>query len=98
MEPEVSPPHARNSALLTIDMQRDFGLPSSPAHVPGTLDATARMRRIVEGFRRAHRPIVHMVRLYLSDGSNADLPVGPTWRPGTSWCARGPRVRSSWTN
>jgi len=74
MDSEVSPPNARTSALLTIDMQRDFGLLSSPAHVPGTLDVAARMRMVVEAFRSAHRPIVHMVRLYLPDGSNAELP------------------------
>jgi nicotinamidase-related amidase len=61
-------------ALLTIDMQRDFGLPSSPAHIPGTLEAAARTRDLVEAFRLAHRPIVHVIRLYLPDGSNAEPP------------------------
>jgi nicotinamidase-related amidase len=31
------------------------------------------MARLIEGFRAAGRPIAHMVRLYLSDGSNVDL-------------------------
>jgi nicotinamidase-related amidase len=55
-------------------MQRDFALPSSPAHIPGTLEAAERIGTLLQAFRSANRPIVHMVRLYLPDGSNADLP------------------------
>jgi nicotinamidase-related amidase len=66
------PPTPGRSALLTIDVQRDFSLPSSPTHVPGTMDAVSRMRVLLDAFRSAGRPIVHMVRLYLPDGSNAE--------------------------
>src|SRR6266498_1913478 len=62
------------SALLTIDMQRDFALSSSPAYIPGTLEVAGRIGTLVQAFRSANQPIVHMVRLYLPDGSNADLP------------------------
>jgi nicotinamidase-related amidase len=31
------------------------------------------MRELVETFRRARRPVIHVVRLYKPDGSNADL-------------------------
>lgn len=31
------------------------------------------MRRVVEAYRQQGLPIVHVVRLYLADGSNADL-------------------------
>jgi nicotinamidase-related amidase len=70
----VPSPESGRSALLTIDMQRDFALPSSPAHIPGTLEVAGRIGTLVQAFRSAHRPIVHMLRLYLPDGSNADLP------------------------
>lgn len=66
-------PRAGGFVLLTIDMQRDFALPSSPAHVPGTVEAAEQTRTLVKEFRSAGRPIVHMVRLYLPDGSNAEL-------------------------
>jgi nicotinamidase-related amidase len=66
-------PNAERSALLTIDVQRDFSLPSSPSHVPGTMEAVSRMKVLVDAFRSADRPIVHVVRLYLPDGSNAEL-------------------------
>ena len=62
-----------NAALLTIDVQRDFALPGAPAEIPGTAKAAPRMGRLAGAFRRAGRPIVHVVRLYLPDGSNADL-------------------------
>jgi nicotinamidase-related amidase len=62
-----------NAALLTIDVQRDFALPGAPAEIPGTAEAAPRMGRLAGAFRRAGRPILHVVRLYLPDGSNADL-------------------------
>lgn len=62
-----------SAALLTIDVQRDFALPEAVAEIPGTAEAAPRMGRLVEAFRRAGRPVIHVVRLYLPDGSNADL-------------------------
>jgi nicotinamidase-related amidase len=66
-------PRAGGFALLTIDMQGDFALPSSPAHIPGTAEVAEQTKTLVKAFRSAGRPIVHMVRLYLPDGSNAEL-------------------------
>jgi nicotinamidase-related amidase len=71
MRPDPSP---ETAALLTIDVQCDFALPSSPAHIPGTLEAAQRIGPVADEFRAANRSIVHMVRLYLPDGSNAELP------------------------
>jgi nicotinamidase-related amidase len=71
MRPDGS---SQAAALLTIDVQRDFALPSSPAHIPGTLEAAGQIGTLVQAFRSKGLPIVHMVRLYLPDGSNADLP------------------------
>jgi nicotinamidase-related amidase len=76
------------AALLTIDMQFDFALPSSPSHIPDTLQAAQRIRPLVGEFRTANRPIVHMVRLYLPDGSNAEQPRRGFLEAGTSSCAR----------
>ena len=66
-------PNPEKSALLTIDVQRDFSLPGAPAEVAGTLDAVPNMRRLVRAFRERGRPVFHIVRLYLPDGSNTDL-------------------------
>ncbi|MEV4216888.1 isochorismatase family cysteine hydrolase [Nonomuraea sp. NPDC049725] len=61
-------PEFSRSALITIDLQRDF-----VADVDGTAEVLPAVRRLTDVFREAGRPIVHIVRLYLPDGSNADL-------------------------
>jgi|SRR5947209_15531972 len=60
------------SALITIDTQRDV-LDGQPLEIPGTTAALPAIQRLLEAFRRAQAPIVHIVRLYRSDGSNVDL-------------------------
>ena len=65
-------PRAASAALLTIDVQRDFTEPDGAATIPGTADAVPAMRRLVEGFRGADRPVVHAVRLYRPDASTVD--------------------------
>lgn len=66
-------PDWSNAALITVDVQRDFSLPGALAEIAGTAEAAPRMETVVRAFRRAGLPIVHVVRLYLPDGSNADL-------------------------
>jgi nicotinamidase-related amidase len=66
-------PYARSAALISIDVQEDFTRPDAPLPIPGTTERLGHMRRLLQAFRRAGRPIVHVVRLYLPDGSNADL-------------------------
>lgn len=82
-------PHFGSAALLTIDVQADT-LDGAPLEVPGTSTAAPRIAVLCQAFRSAALPIVHMVRLYLADGSNAepvrkDLVTGttPILRPGT---------------
>ncbi|MEU1507400.1 cysteine hydrolase [Kitasatospora sp. NPDC005748] len=65
-------PHPASSALVTIDLQRDF-LSESPYGIPGTTEVLPQVRRTVEAFRAAGRPVVHVVRLYEKGGGNADL-------------------------
>ncbi len=60
-------------ALLTIDVQQDFTLPGAPAEIPGTMAAVPNIQRLLQAFRTHHKPIIHVVRLYLSDGSNVDI-------------------------
>jgi nicotinamidase-related amidase len=59
------------SALITIDVQRDF-LDGQPFEISGTSAALPAMRRLVELFRRKAHPIIHVVRLYRADGSNVE--------------------------
>lgn len=66
-------PDRKHAALLTIDTQRDFTYQEGSATIPGTDEAAAVMQRVTQRFREQNSPIVHVVRLYRSDGSNADL-------------------------
>ena len=66
-------PDIVHSALLVIDVQRDFTLNGAPAEIPGTLQAVPYIKSLVKEYRRLAYPIIHVVRLYNSDGSNVDL-------------------------
>jgi nicotinamidase-related amidase len=70
-DPYTSPDFA-SVALITIDTQRD-ALDGGPLEVAGTSAVLPEMRALVDGFRAARRPIVHIVRLYQLDGKNVDL-------------------------
>ena len=59
-------------ALITIDTQCDV-LDGQSLEIPGTSAILPAMTLLLDAFRRANRPIVHIVRLYQSDGSNVDL-------------------------
>ena len=87
-----------NAALITIDTQCDT-LDGAPLEIPGTSDALPNIERLCQTFRHAQRPIIHVVRLYLADGSNAEpcrraLVQGDTavLRPGTSGRSLAPGV------
>jgi len=60
-------------ALITVDVQNDFVLPGAPAEMPGACQMIPKVVQLIEAFRRAQRPVIHVVRLYLPDGSNVDL-------------------------
>jgi nicotinamidase-related amidase len=65
-------PDFARTALITIDTQRDV-LDGGPLEIPGTSAILPNMQRLLTAFRRHGRPIVHMVRIYKTDGSNVDL-------------------------
>lgn len=69
---EWTRPDPFRMALLTIDVQREF-LPGFPSGRPDNANAVPAAAEIVRAFRNAGRPVIHIVRLYLPDGSNADL-------------------------
>jgi nicotinamidase-related amidase len=65
-------PDYDRAALITIDVQRDCTLPGAPLEIPGTIDLLPKMQKLVQAFRATQKPIIHVVRLYLADGSNTD--------------------------
>jgi nicotinamidase-related amidase len=66
-------PRSGSAALVLIDVQRDFYADDAPLPIEGTKTAIPAMARLTTEFRDRALPIVHVVRLYRADGSNADL-------------------------
>lgn len=66
-------PQFESSALITIDMQNDFCLAHGASPIPGTLPIIPHLVALLKVYRERELPIVHVVRLYLRDGSNAEL-------------------------
>ncbi len=69
---DYTAPDYNRVALITIDVQHDCTLPGAPLEIPGTIDVLPKMQKLVRAFRAAQKPTIHVVRLYLADGSNAD--------------------------
>jgi nicotinamidase-related amidase len=65
-------PRPGSAALVLIDVQRDTYADSAPMLIEGTREAIPAMAELATAFRRRHLPIVHVIRLYKPDGSNAD--------------------------
>lgn len=69
--PDYLSPDLERIALVSIDVQCDL-LDGREHEIAGTSDAAAVAAGLGAAFRRAGAPIVHVVRLYRPDGSNAD--------------------------
>jgi nicotinamidase-related amidase len=70
---DYTQPDITHSALLTIDVQNDFTMPGAPAEIGGTYQLLPILHTIADAYRYAKLPVIHVVRLYLPDGSNAEL-------------------------
>lgn len=69
---DYTSPDLARSALVLIDVQNDFT--SGAAQVAGTAELLGTMAQLVAAYRAAHRPVVHVVRLYVPGGSDVDPP------------------------
>lgn len=65
-------PDFSSVALVTIDTQVDM-LDGQPLEIAGTSAAVPHIAALAAAFRETGRLIVHIVRLYRTDGSNVDL-------------------------
>ena len=84
----TSPEWAR-SALLVIDMQNDFVLSDGASPVPGTAEILDRLAGLVDAFRRAGRPVVHVIRLYPPGSADVDPPRRGSVEAGARFVAPG---------
>jgi len=61
------------SALLIIDMQKDFATSNGKAYIDGTEEIVPNLVTLANIFRRQGKDVIHIIRLYHPDGSNAEL-------------------------
>jgi nicotinamidase-related amidase len=73
MSDPYTQPLPGSAALVLIDVQRDFYADDAPLPIEGTRAAIPAMSWLATGFRDRALPIVHVVRLYRPDGSNAEM-------------------------
>lgn len=66
-------PDWENAALLTIDVQKCFTLPGACVEISGTWEVIPKIQQLLQAFRQSNKPIIHVIRIYLPDGSNVDL-------------------------
>jgi nicotinamidase-related amidase len=69
LDPHITP-QLDHSALLVIDTQVDF-VDGGAFPVPGTTQVVPAITRLIQAYRTAQLPIVHVIRLY--DGADVDL-------------------------
>jgi nicotinamidase-related amidase len=96
LDPHITPQLDR-SALLVIDTQVDF-VDGGAFPVPGTTRVVPAINRLIQAYRAAQLPIVHVIRLY--DGDDVDLARrtliasgAPIARPGTAGSQIVPELR-----
>lgn len=59
-------------ALPVIDTQNDFGTPEGAHPMPDLETVIPEIITVFDIFRRASKPIIHIVRPYETDGKNVD--------------------------
>ena len=61
-------------ALIIIDMQNDFVLPSSPFHVAGAQKTIPSVRKLLDAARSREWLVIHVVREHRRDASDVERP------------------------
>ncbi len=62
------------TALLIIDMQKDFVLPEGPLCVDGALPSVPAIKELLDYARKSEWTVVHIIREHDAGGVNADKP------------------------
>ncbi|MBI4399359.1 cysteine hydrolase [Candidatus Micrarchaeota archaeon] len=73
MTDKYTKPDNDRMALITIDVQNDFTLKNAPLEIKGTLEIVPKIVTLLNKFREKQKPIIHVIRLYKEDGTNAEL-------------------------
>jgi nicotinamidase-related amidase len=72
MTDRYTEPHWDRAVLLTVDVQEDFGRPGSATWSPDKDLVITAIARLLGLFRETGMAVIHIVRLYLPGGTNAD--------------------------
>ncbi|NLX17830.1 MAG: cysteine hydrolase [Desulfobulbus sp.] len=77
------------TALVIIDMQKDFVLPGAPMCVAGGMDALVNIKRVLQYFREESLPVFHVIREYRADGSDIEITRLQGFLTKESYCVPG---------
>lgn len=83
----------KETALVIIDMPKDFVLPGAPSSIAGAHETIPRVREVLDWFREKKWPVFYAVREHRQDGSDVEitrlegfLKGTPYVIPGTKGC------------
>lgn len=68
----------QDSALLVIDMQRFFIRPGASVYLPASDAVIGNVKRMIEAFRKAERPVIYTAHVHHPDGIDAGI-IGWWW-------------------
>ena len=77
------------SALLIIDMQNDFVLPTAPLCVAGAMAIIPNLKKVLLHYRGCALPVFYIVREYRADGSDIEATRRETFLAGPGYCVPG---------
>jgi nicotinamidase-related amidase len=59
-----------NTALVIVDMQKDFLDDGAPCFIPGGRSVVPATERLANAFRSANLPVIHVITVWKADGVN----------------------------
>ena len=77
------------TALLIIDMQNDIAHPEGRALIPDAGHKTPVMGAILDAFREAREPVIHVVRSYRADTWDVERFRVPAFQADRGWAVEG---------
>jgi nicotinamidase-related amidase len=77
------------TALLIIDMHNDIAHPDGRAFVPDAAHKAPVIGMLLEAFREAKQPVVHVVRSYREDTWDVERFRVPYFQAGRGWAMEG---------
>ncbi len=82
-------PMLYSPALLLVDMQNEFVHPQGKLFVPGAPETVPHLAAVLQGFRRAGLPVIHVRREHCPDGSDVETVRREAFRRMGGFCLPG---------